>query len=201
MHVPRKQLSQLLHRQDPVRDLPRGLRVVRVQRLAGKSVCHGQCAARGQQSGQMRQQPLRLRKMRKRVVDHNAVERGREVRLLRVAAEHGHVLLRELFARDARHLRRNVDGRHLRRAALQIVRDQHTRPARHVQHPHTAPDPGVVQDPRDHRLIAPQLCVPAGGRLIEKFDHILLLHLMRTGRAAAAPSSAPPRARAAARAG
>ena len=91
--------------------------------------------------------------------------------------------------------------RHLRRAALQIVRDQHARPARHVQHPHTAPDPGVVQNPCDHRLIAPQLCVPAGGRLIEKFDHILLLHLMRTGRAAAAPSSAPPRARAAARAG
>ena len=201
MHVPRKQLSQLLHRQDPVRDLPRGLRVVRVQRLAGKSVCYGQCPARGQQPGQMRQQPLRLRKMRKRVVDHNAVERGREVRLLRVAAEHGHVLLRELFARDARHLRRNVDGRYLRRAALQIVRDQHARPARYVQHPHTAPDPGVVQNSRDHRLIAPQLCVPAGGRLIEKFDHILLLHLMRTGRAAAAPSSAPPRARAAARAG
>ena len=64
-----------------------------------------------EQPGQMGDQPLRLRKMRKRVVDHDAVKRGREVRLRRVTAEHSYVLLREFFARDARHFRCNVKGR------------------------------------------------------------------------------------------
>ena len=113
--------------------------------------------------------------MRKCVVDHNAVEQGREVRLRRITAEHSYVLLREFFARDADHLRGDVHGGDALDVPAQIVADEHARAAGNVQHAAARRHLRVIENAADLLVAADHTGVPFSGALIEERDHILLL--------------------------
>ena len=122
--------------------------------------------------------------MREGVIDHHhvvgpAVPHGGAV--LHIAAYHRDLRPGGLFRRPRRHLRRQVDSRYPRRAALYIVAEQHAGAAGHVQHRAALAYPGVIQYPGDDRLIphhvrVPVRCQPVEERLYIPFvDHAAAL--------------------------
>lgn len=162
----------------------RAAAVVGVQRRPAHAVGDGQPPAGPDQPRQRPDQPRRIGKVREGVIDHHhvigpAVPHGGAV--LHIAAYHRDLRPGGLFRRPRRHLRRQVDSRYPRRAALYIVAEQHTGAAGHVQHRAALAYPGVIQYPGDDRLIphharVPVRCQPVKERLyIPLVDHAAAL--------------------------
>ena len=146
---------------------------------AAHAVGHRQPAAGPQHAAEPLQQPLRLWKVGKGVVDHHRVKLPGEVRLLRVAAEDGGPGI--FFSGPRGHFRREVDAGEGGHATALIIRKEHAGAAGHIQHLRPGADACGVQNGPDGPLIADHARVPGLGTAVEKAADLRFFHHLRSG--------------------
>ena len=128
------------------------------QRRTAHRMGNRQLPTRFYQSSQYANQPFRIREMGKSIVHHDAIELTVKLYFLHITADHLH--LRKFGCSDFDHLRRKINGSNGGSAPLQIVREQNSGAAGHIQHIHTGLNSGIVQYLCNNRLVAVMLMLP-----------------------------------------
>ena len=162
----------------PNGDLAGRAGMVSVNGAAAHPVGDGERAAGGEKPGEPVYKPLRLREVRKGVVDHDAVIIPVKRRLLHVAADETDFVGRKLPGGYPYHLGRDIYPRDGGHAARKVIRHEHARAAGHVQNARARAHIGIVKDRGNDRVIAYHLRVPVGRMSVEKLYYILLIHCL-----------------------
>ena len=127
-----KNRRQLLHGHEAVGDVAGRAVVVGVDLLPAHAVGHSQRSAGLEQAGERSDQPFRIGKVRKGVIDHDTVKLFSKICGLHVPAEDRDLRLRKLCPGNLRHLRGYVNAGDGGGVTFQIVRDQHAGAAGYV---------------------------------------------------------------------
>ena len=153
-----------------------------VKCLQAHSVRDGQPASRCEMCGKVADQQLRMFKVRPRIVYDAAVITPREPDTLRRAADHFHARIVQLGCGNARHLRRNINPRHAAHSARKVIREQYTRPARHIQHTAPGANPRRIEDAVYFLIAAHHPCIPFRRTAVKKSYDFRSVHISPVSR-------------------
>ena len=123
-----------------------------------------------------RYEVLRVRKMRKGIVDHAAVKFLLESKRFNIAADHMDRAARIFEGSDSCHLRRDIDSGYAFYVAMQIIRKKHTGSTGNVKHGAACRDSTVVKNRVDHRFVSYHSGIPGGCTAIKKCNDVLFVH-------------------------
>ena len=149
--------------------------MVAVYRFTAPVVGYRQPPAGPEPVGERGYQPPRLREVRQRV-EHDHAVKSAPAYLLGVRAYELYAAVFDLFAGNAYHLRREVHPRDALRAELEVIREEHSCAAGHVEDLCPRAHARQAEDVKYLCAVGAALGVPAPGQAVEEAAHLLAAH-------------------------
>ena len=150
--------------------------MVPIDRSAAHAVRHRQPPPVSEMGTETGDERRRVRKMRKRIVYHGAVEPRRERSGQHIPRHKGHARIAAFLLCRRDHGGRKIHGCHGGNVPCEVIRNQDARAAADVEHGAALFDAPRIQDRADDAVVAYKILVPGGCEPIEKSADLFLLH-------------------------